>query len=103
MFKLALACTLLFACNTGGGGTMSPMPDAPPGTPACSGKVYDWCENANQCMSGNCHFFDMSNFTICTQTCSASSPCPPDHEGNPVTCNNRGICKPNEANVCALQ
>jgi hypothetical protein len=101
--KLVLVCLLLVACDNGSGGMMGPMPDAPPGTPACTGKLYDWCANASQCESQDCHFFEKSNFTVCTTTCSADNPCPPDHEGNPVSCNNRGICKPNTANVCALQ
>ena len=100
--KLAFVCLLLIACDNGGGGSMGPMPDAPPGTPACTGALYDWCAVDGDCMSGDCHFFDQSNFTICTQTCSASVPCPPDHTGAAVSCNNRGICKPNTANVCAL-
>ena len=99
--KYVLVCLLLVACDTKSE-MMGPMPDAPPGTPACTGAVYDWCANASQCTSGNCHFFEQSNFTVCTQACSASMPCPPDHNGTAVTCNNRGICKPAEPNVCAL-
>lgn len=99
--KLALLCLLLIACDNGNGG-MGQMPDAAPGTPACTGKVYDWCANAGDCDSQNCHFFEKSNFTVCTQTCSASNPCPADHMGNPGECNNRGICKPAVANACTL-
>ena len=100
--KLVLACLFLIACENGGGGMMGPMPDAPPGTPACTGKIYDWCAVAEDCESQNCHFFNQQNFTVCTQSCSATSPCPPDHTGAAVTCNNNGLCKPSEPNVCTL-
>ena len=99
--KFALACLLLVACDTKDN-QMGPMPDAPPGTPACTGAIFDWCATGADCMSNNCHFFEMNNFTVCTQTCSASAPCPADKSGNPATCNNRGICKPAEPNTCAL-
>lgn len=102
MLKLALVCLLLAACDNGAGGMVGPMPDAPPGTPLCTGVVYDWCASADECASHDCHFFEKQNMTICTQTCSDDVPCPPDHNGDPGTCNNRGICKPAEPNVCAL-
>lgn len=100
--KLAFACLFLIACDNGTGAMMGQMPDAAPGTPVCTGKVYDWCAAAADCESQNCHFFEKSNFTVCTQTCSADNPCPPDKDGNAVSCNNRGTCKPNVANACAL-
>lgn len=102
--KFAFACLLLIACDNGGGGgtTGNLMPDAPPGTPLCTGVAYDWCAAPGDCASENCHFFEKSNFTVCTQTCSADNPCPPDKDGNPPECNNRGICKPAVANVCVL-
>jgi hypothetical protein len=102
MIKLALVCVLLVGCNDRGDVMMGPWPDAPPGTPGCTGVVYDWCANADQCASHQCHFFKDVNFTVCTQTCSADVPCPPDHNGTPAKCNNRGICKPAEPNVCTL-
>jgi hypothetical protein len=68
--------------------------------PPCTGALYDGCTLAADCMSQNCHFYEQSNFTVCTQACSTANPCPNDSTGNPVTCNNMGICKPSHANIC---
>jgi hypothetical protein len=78
--------------------------DAPAGA-ACTGKVYDPCTTVSttstECMSANCHFYNMSNLTVCTQACSAANPCPNDSAGTPGVCNAMGICKPSVANSCS--
>ena len=67
---------------------------------ACTGAVYDVCTDNTQCNSQNCRFYGTSNFSVCTQACSASMPCPNDPAGNPVTCNMMGNCKPAAPNNC---
>jgi hypothetical protein len=99
MFKLALVVVLgVAAC---GGDDSQQAPDAPPG-PMCTKALYDNCATNADCTSGNCHFYMQSNFSVCTQACSASNPCPADSNGNPVECNMMGICKPTAANNCHL-
>lgn len=100
MNKLALALVLAVAA-CGGNDSTPAMPDAPSG-PACTKALYDNCVNNTDCNSGNCHFYQQSNFTVCTQACSASNPCPADSSGVAGTCNNMGICKPAVANNCHL-
>ncbi len=73
-------------------------PDAPSGT-ACTGALYDPCTVGSQCTSGMCKAFGSSGFTVCTQACSPSTPCPTTN-GIAATCNNMGICKPASANTC---
>lgn len=87
---------LVAACETGGG---NPLPDADPSLPPCTGLVYDACTTADDCMSMNCHLFDQDAIRVCTQSCDADTPCPPQN-GQPASCNNRGICKPPAANAC---
>ena len=91
---------VLAACGGDDGGSVTTA-DAPAG-PACAGALYDNCVNPSDCMSGMCQFYEQSNFTVCTQPCSASNPCPDDASGKPGTCNMKGICKPSAANVCHL-
>ena len=103
MSKIALALVLA-VCACGGNDTnMQAQPDAPPG-PMCTKALYDNCATNADCTSGNCHFFDKSNFTVCVQTCTAgdNTTCPVDSTGNHATCNNMGICKPAAANNCHL-
>lgn len=82
----------------GGGGDATLSLDG--GTAAtCTGKAYDSCTTGSQCMSNNCKLFSQANITVCTQACSATVPCPPQN-GQPVPCNNMGVCRPNAANAC---
>ena len=96
VFSLVLVLT---AC--GGDDGQQATPDAAAG-PACTKALYDNCINPTDCTSGNCHFYQQSNFTVCTQACSATNPCPNDSTGVPGVCNNMGICKPAAANNCHL-
>lgn len=100
VFSLAL---LLVGCGGGDDAQQQVTPDAPPG-PACTGAVYDNCVNPTDCMSGNCHFYDQSNFTVCTQACTPGddTTCPVDASGVHGVCNNKGLCKPAVANNCHL-
>lgn len=100
MIKLALATMVVLAACSGNSSNNS-APDAPAG-PACTGAIFDNCTTNAQCMSQTCHYYQQSNFTVCTTTCSATQPCPADSSGNPASCNNMGICKPAAANNCHL-
>ena len=66
----------------------------------CTGMLYDACNAAaSNCMGATtCMTFNGSGFSVCTQTCSAQNPCPTQN-GQAVTCNNMGICKPNAPNT----
>ncbi len=88
------------ACGGGDDGGGGAQPDAAGSAAACTGAVYDVCTDNAQCSSQNCHYYQQSNFTVCTQACSASNPCPNDSSGTPGTCNNMGICKPAAATSC---
>jgi hypothetical protein len=46
--------------------------------PACTGKVYDYCNSGSDCADGMCHLFQASGFSVCTTTCTAgdNSTCP---------------------------
>jgi len=101
MFKLALVVVLAVAA-CGGDDTQQAQPDAAMNGPACTKALYDICATNTDCTSGNCHYYMQSNFSVCTQACSASNPCPNDANGTPGTCNNMGICKPAVANNCHL-
>src|SRR5437870_303434 len=87
----------------GCGGTSTPVSDADPNAPPCTGAVYDNCTANTGCMSANCHLFEQDGIQVCTQSCDATTPCPNDAAGNPVTCNGKGICKPSVANACRPQ
>ena len=88
---------LVVAC---GGGTDTPVPDAPANSPACTRATYDNCTVNADCEAGNCQLFSQDGIQVCTQPCDASTPCPLDSNGDPGTCNNRGICKPMQHTVC---
>jgi hypothetical protein len=96
---LALAA-LLASCGTSDPHT-TPV-DAPvgPDAPMCTGAVYDPCTDPTQCMSGMCHDYKGSMLSVCTTSCSASSPCP-TQDGVTIACNMMGNCKPPMANACA--
>jgi len=66
----------------------------------CAGSAYDPCGSNGDCMSNFCHDYNGAGLTVCTVTCSASSPCPIDATGSAGFCNNMGNCKPAEANTC---
>lgn len=95
--KAIFSLVLLVAC---GGGTNPPVADAPDNAPACTGAVYDNCNVNADCDSNNCKLFSGDGIQVCTQACSASEPCPDDANGNPGSCNNKGICKPQQNTVC---
>jgi hypothetical protein len=71
---------------------------------SCDGRTYDPCTDitgSTDCMQGlSCRFFGTQNITICTAACNAQNPCPPDEQGNPVSCNNMGRCRSNAPNTC---
>jgi len=89
---------LLFVVAACSGDTPAQV-DAPSG-PMCTGLAYDACNaTASNCMNGaQCHFYQASNFTVCSPTCSASVPCP-NQGSTPVACNNMGLCKPAAPNT----
>ncbi len=80
------------------------MPDAKVATRACDGRAYDLCTDttsSGDCMSGLvCRFYMQQNFTICSPLCDANNPCPPDEDGNPVACNDKGRCRSSAPNAC---
>ena len=80
----------------------APKADGAGGGAACTGAAYDPCTTNDQCMSMNCHFYMMSNFTVCVTTCTPgnNSTCPVDSSGANGVCNMMGICKPAMANNC---
>lgn len=107
MQHLRLACivvVLALGCGDDGGSKSidAPGPDTP--ARACDGRAYDPCTdttNSTDCMANlQCRFFMGQNFTICTPSCDASTPCPVDDGGNDVACNNMGRCRPAAPNTC---
>jgi hypothetical protein len=87
----------------GGGGGGDGMATVDGGTAAaCTNAVYDPCTDPAQCMSGRCQLFEQQNMQVCTTTCTPgdSTTCPMQN-GQPATCNNKGICKPPAANSCS--
>jgi hypothetical protein len=98
-----LVCLVLAACSS----SSSKSVDAPSqmdgsAGPMCTGAVYDPCVNPSDCMSMMCHFYMMSNFTVCTQACTPgdNTTCPLDATGAHGFCNPMGNCKPAVANNC---
>lgn len=69
--------------------------------PVCSMALYETCLEEHNCASNVCHNFMGDGFQVCTQACDAQNPCP-DQDGQPVTCNNNGICKPAAATECRI-
>lgn len=67
---------------------------------ACTGQLYDSCNPAASNCTGSetCKTFTGSGFSVCTQTCSTTNPCP-SQNGAAVACNNMGICKPSAPNT----
>lgn len=102
MQKFALALVLA-VCACGGDDTNQGTPDAPPG-PMCTKALYDLCMTNDDCMSGNCRFYNELNFSACTQSCTVGmdTTCPLDAAGQQPKCNNQGICRPTVANNCHL-
>src|SRR5512140_465206 len=70
-------------------------------TKTCTGNLYDGCTSDEQCDSQLCKLYRNRDVHLCTQTCSATSPCP-DQGGHPVICNNMGLCRPDAENACEL-
>lgn len=103
MIKAVLSLVIFAALPACGedDGQQQAKPDAAQGSgAACTGALYDPCVAPSDCMSQNCKFYMQSNFTVCTQTCNASSPCPVDSSGLAGQCNNMGLCKPAAPNNC---
>ncbi len=94
-----LPITLLLLASACGGGSDAKLPDANLSLPMCTGVVFDACTSNTQCMSMNCKLFSGDGIQVCTQACSAATPCPMQN-GAATTCNNMGICKPAAANAC---
>lgn len=98
---MLLFVAFLSACGGDDGGAVA---DANPNLPACTGLPYDSCTDTvagSDCMNGvMCRLFMNDGITICTPTCDSSNPCPPDKDGNAVSCNMMGRCKatPNACN-----
>ncbi len=68
----------------------------------CTGMLYDNCASEHDCMSNDCHTFAIEGFNVCTQTCSATVPCP-DLDGAAVACDTAtGVCKPTASRVCRV-
>lgn len=102
---LALLVATALGCTGSGDDPPASTPDAGTammGGAACTGAIFDPCTTNDQCSTNNCHFYDQSNFTVCTQTCTPgdNTTCPMDASGNHATCNNKGLCKPAAANSC---
>jgi len=100
-----LLLVIWFGCDDGG--TTPPADAATPdgattgdAAAACTGAAYDPCTDNAQCMSNNCRMFNGANLQVCTQTCTPGSNECPMQNGQPVPCNNMGICRPAAANVC---
>ena len=96
MRSMLLGCALAFAIGCGGDDGGGDGADAA-NLPACTGVAYDSCTdttNSSDCTGGMmCRLFMNDGITICTPTCDASNPCPPDKDGNAVACNMMGRCK----------
>jgi hypothetical protein len=79
----------------------APKLDAPKldAAQVCTGMIYDACNPASSNCQGSttCKTFTGSGFSVCTPTCDGANPCP-NQNGNPVTCNGMGICKPSAPN-----
>ncbi|MDB4963051.1 MAG: hypothetical protein JWP01_3050 [Myxococcales bacterium] len=120
MMRLLLGTLLVLGACTTGGGSEPPTPDASLSmmgvdgggamidsplaldggqSNVCTGKAYDTCTSNAQCTSGNCRAFGSAGFQVCTQACSAGTPCPMQN-GAAVSCNNMGLCRPTAANAC---
>lgn len=65
----------------------------------CGGLLYDGCTSDDDCESGLCKLYSNRMVQVCTQACSATSPCPPQN-GVAVDCNNMGLCRPSTPNAC---
>jgi len=87
-----------------GGGMGTGNNTAPDGgvAAACTNAVYDPCTTAAECTSGKCQPFEQAGIQVCTQSCTPGDPTTcPQQNGQPVPCNNMGICRPPAANTCA--
>ena len=85
----------------GGSGSGNATPDGGVAGAACTNAAYDPCTSAAQCTSGTCTLFEQAGFQVCTQTCTPGDPTTcPQQNGQPVNCNNMGICRPQAANTC---
>lgn len=84
-----------------GNGNNMTTPDGGMALPACTNAAYDPCTAPADCTSGQCQLFQQAGIQICTQTCTPGDPTTcPQQNGQPVPCNNMGICRPDAANAC---
>jgi hypothetical protein len=67
---------------------------------SCTKSLYEFCITEHDCATENCRVFAEEGYTICTQGCDATIPCP-DLNGTPVTCTNN-VCKPPEPVECQV-
>lgn len=99
VFVFALVGSVVVAC--GDDGEPSPVDSGGSGSDAGGGSaaLYDSCTADTQCMSGMCRSFNMPSpgIQVCTQSCSASMPCPMQG-GAAVQCTNASVCRPPMAN-----
>ena len=102
MSKYVVALVLA-VCACGGNEPVQTQPDATPG-PMCTKAVYDVCATNADCTRNDCHFYNDTNFSACTQPCTPmdDTTCPIDSTGNHAKCVRIGICKPAAANNCHL-
>jgi hypothetical protein len=102
--RCVLAFVVVAAMGCGGGEEDDSTADAKVATRACDGHPYDLCTDttsSSDCMSGQvCRFYMQQNFTICSPLCDANTPCPPDEDGNVVTCNDKGRCRSDAPSAC---
>lgn len=67
----------------------------------CTKALYEACITEHDCVTENCQVFAAEGYTICTQGCDATTPCP-DLNGTPVDCvDNR--CQPPEPVECTVK
>jgi len=82
----------------------SPSGNSPDSGTACTMAIYDPCATEHDCGTGTtCRTFSDTTpaIEVCSQPCSASSPCPADSTGAAGTCDaTLNLCRPAKANAC---
>jgi len=96
MRRVTIAIVVALGACTGG------KPPNPDGGFKCAGELYDKCFTEHDCGSLLvCQPFG-SLGNLCTQTCTAGTPCPNDSTGAAGTCTAGGLCQPAALNACHL-